>query len=1437
MAYDYAKVKGGVFVKKVTLLLLFALVIGLLVMPAGAAESTHPHNGNHCVCGGSAVGNHDHVCEDVTWQPVSNGIKSFAYLTDGNYYLTEDITVTERKSINGNISVCLNGYNIYTTADTVFSYINHNATFNICDCSGKCEDGIWTWDGTVYANQEEGKSRTYGAILNAQANSITCVYGGNFVGCKGSSTKNGGVFNVCNDGFADVGATSNSDSSMFTSFTFYNGHAVGGTVTASGGVLNVWHNPTVRLYGGYFEGGTCTASGGGGSLGITSSTKAVIDGTIVTGGTPANVMLMEGNVCKARYATLSEALTKVKSTQYLLLTGDVNESVTIPADVLVDLGGNTLRGVTVAQGAMFMDSATDNYTDTLAGRLIPASGVPSSNVKTTASRTGSIRRYMTVHDETGYSFHRFYMAITKASINPTSVGVGYKARFVGSESVEQYLSPTTAFGYSLWLEGGNKIIRGLTADKFGGDQELTLRINKYLSTTLTAAQNAQRAETLVYASCYVRLADGTLIETEPVGYTFRDMLEAANANYNNYTTLQKNALATLSDKFSASMISYDIDNFHHTNSSVWTKKNNSEFNAMVKKSTEIPEGYYVLTEDVNIGNNSIRIKSGRTITICLNGYTLHSNARLFRVYGTLNLCDCHADGYEGTYKGAETYDNDDTDIGEFAPVMYCYANSVTNIYGGNLKAEHPISFAGLIAVSHDMTDKTLPSAILNMYGGTLHGNTVDGGSANNKSGTGGAVCLWNGGCMNMYGGTIIGGTAHMGSAIYIGSTVSTLNIFGGTIKDGKAVKRTNAEGVTSAGRGGNIFNYGYLNIHGGTISGGIATEGQGGNIYTNGPITITGGTITGGKATAYTTDDGKLLYNSAEGGGVYVASDYAYISGEPVISGNLSGNLYLDPMSGVTFEKLGGNAQIGMHTEIGGTISTDTTAAKYITSDKTGYGVYMANNRVMYADSQPATFNQRVNTFSVGYSITNITPTEAGLIMSKWGNPNGKITDGSVGWELMATIIAISDEQNTTVLMITLDLQSIGDSYNNHFTKLISEATGVPEDHIYITTTHTHNCPSISTGSQENTRYVALLANSLISGAVEALADRTAATIKTGQFETQGLNYTRNYYYYYKNDKTTEPIYFGDQFGQSPQNGEKIYRVREGDHTMHMVEFTRTGKKPILMVNWRAHPHRSGGMWKYSSDADVIGATREYFQKNTDYLFAYYQGAAGNMNTTSRLSGETFGNKNNGVENYIRVFGNEMGRQIMTNGIPALRSAATGLIQTDSYVYAAAVNHDDEIYYEDAQRLWDYHEANPDKMDTYQEQINEANSLNPDGTRKYEGVYSVYHAQQIIARHNLGETKNISLNTFSIGKSVAFCTSAGEIWDRVSEEIELQRSSFPETWFIGYCDGGVGYIPYGVANNYESYEYYSCVFKQDEVILQVMDYLEGLLDKQWANAQ
>ena len=137
--------------KKFMPLLILLLVMVLLTVPAGAETENHPHNGNHCVCGGSAVGNHDHVCADIPWQPLPTNTTNLSTLKSGNYYLTQDLKITGTTSkTNLKLTICLNGYDITTEATAVIGTMKAGCELNFCDCSGKQnEDGTWTWGGTV----------------------------------------------------------------------------------------------------------------------------------------------------------------------------------------------------------------------------------------------------------------------------------------------------------------------------------------------------------------------------------------------------------------------------------------------------------------------------------------------------------------------------------------------------------------------------------------------------------------------------------------------------------------------------------------------------------------------------------------------------------------------------------------------------------------------------------------------------------------------------------------------------------------------------------------------------------------------------------------------------------------------------------------------------------------------------------------------------------------------------------------------------------------------------------------------------------------------------------------------------------------------------------------------------------------------------------------
>ena len=52
--------------KIISMLLVLGLLAGLCIFPVSAAETGHT---DHCVCGGAAMGVHDHQCEAAVWQP------------------------------------------------------------------------------------------------------------------------------------------------------------------------------------------------------------------------------------------------------------------------------------------------------------------------------------------------------------------------------------------------------------------------------------------------------------------------------------------------------------------------------------------------------------------------------------------------------------------------------------------------------------------------------------------------------------------------------------------------------------------------------------------------------------------------------------------------------------------------------------------------------------------------------------------------------------------------------------------------------------------------------------------------------------------------------------------------------------------------------------------------------------------------------------------------------------------------------------------------------------------------------------------------------------------------------------------------------------------------------------------------------------------------
>ena len=122
-----------------------------------------------------------------------------------------------------------------------------------------------------------------------------------------------------------------------------------------------------------------------------------------------------------------------------------------------------------------------------------------------------------------------------------------------------------------------------------------------------------------------------------------------------------------------------------------------------------------------------------------------------------------------------------------------------------------------------------------MYGGTISGNSKEGGS-------GGGVYVGEKCSFTMDGGTITGNTATDGNGggIYIHFNAGTVSISNATITSNKA----SATGHTSYGHGGGIYSERGVTVDNVKITGNNSTF-AGGGIYGKGAITLTDATVTG----------------------------------------------------------------------------------------------------------------------------------------------------------------------------------------------------------------------------------------------------------------------------------------------------------------------------------------------------------------------------------------------------------------------------------------------------------------------------------------------------------------------------------------------------------------------------------------------------------------
>ena len=96
----------------------------------------------------------------------------------------------------------------------------------------------------------------------------------------------------------------------------------------------------------------------------------------------------------------------------------------------------------------------------------------------------------------------------------------------------------------------------------------------------------------------------------------------------------------------------------------------------------------------------------------------------------------------------------------------------------------------------------------------------------------------------------------------------------------------------------------------------------------------------------------------------------------------------------------------------------------------------------------------------VGFNRQVVTPDESIPLTGDSNEPKRFHT--SIGQDICATCIAISDSENT-ILMVGMDICTVPPYFHEVARQQVADAVGVPQEHIYMAATHTHAAPKSAT--------------------------------------------------------------------------------------------------------------------------------------------------------------------------------------------------------------------------------------------------------------------------------------------------------------------------------------------------------------------------------------
>jgi hypothetical protein len=340
---------------------------------------------------------------------------------------------------------------------------------------------------------------------------------------------------------------------------------------------------------------------------------------------------------------------------------------------------------------------------------------------------------------------------------------------------------------------------------------------------------------------------------------------------------------------------------------------------------------------------------------------------------------------------------------------------------------------------------------------------------------------------------------------------------------------------------------------------------------------------------------------------------------------------------------------------------------------------------------------------------------------------------------------------------------------------LIEKNFGIPESNVIISATHTHSAHTAGGSSDGMTIWSGAYYKKLVEVVEDALQDLAPAEAYVGKTQAPAINFVRRY------------LLSNGKYQTNPSaDGGAVAHESEADRELRTIHFKREGgKKDIIMMNFQTHY----GLYVEQYSADFVHYLRQWAEKETGAHFAYYSGASGNLNMTTRLAGESAsgGDKMKSVQLMWESAKTAMAGEVKVN---------TGKVVAASNLYAAKVHQDSE---EDRRRAKEI------------DSLAEGNPLRTELMAKY-GISSNRWVQGVITRSGLGATQSIPFHGISFG-DIAFSSSPIEQFDENAKQVR-EGSPFKMTFTCSLTNGSYGYVPTKTAFPHSGYEVLVCRYAE-----------------------